>query len=500
MHFDSFNAQKLQSIGFFLLLGVLIQSCSTLHKTAEEMMNNESYEEAIRTYELILRKTPNDADAVAGLKSAKEKFLDKRLIEIRLARIGNNPEQAWDLLLDVVKREHSWSFYPTGKVAFTQEEETRIAIEDLKRFVEVAVRQKLPLKSEHAVRKYAPIFEKSFSSQFSVIDRISATAGREKCEGFKKEVSRKTPYYSQFILRFCEYYSADSRIQRSGLNHLDFNDFVGPVEYQTKLVRNRSEMPKAWDQFLENALREALLQTAWHHGKGKTKLIVKADGTLGEEILRQKVNMIHEYTVQIPFEKVEPVKVRRVQTLKGSHQVKDPYTGVVATIPVNDVKEYDEVVQSKRTEFRTEVRTFGYEATKVIQRLNAEALAQTTLLNETLIVPLATSTENESITHDQNLPMVRLDARPLRLPSADLWFQDQLGKYKTAWFEALKQLWIRKHCEEGDPKRSTQEQGNQALKCARQKNISYPSYVENWFEESLGVSVVEFSDLFSSID
>ncbi len=100
----------------FLFLG-----CSTLHKTAEEMMDKESYDDAIRTYETILKRSPNDTDAIAGLRSAKEKYLDKRLIEIRLARIGNNHEQSWDMLLDLVKRERVWNFYPTGKVTFSQE-------------------------------------------------------------------------------------------------------------------------------------------------------------------------------------------------------------------------------------------------------------------------------------------------------------------------------------------------------------------------------------------
>ena len=174
-------------------------------------MNGGAYEQALNAWNDVLTGNPSDVDAIVGQQQAREKLIDSKLIEVRLSRMGGNTQNSIDLLLNLSSLESEWKFYPKGKVAFTQEEESGFALQY------IGTRTNEELKKGHAVpaanllKKYRPIFEGNLLHSFVSIQKKVQTAGVQQCEKFAREQSSDTPYFGYFVKQYCRIWNQSAR-------------------------------------------------------------------------------------------------------------------------------------------------------------------------------------------------------------------------------------------------------------------------------------------------
>ena len=68
-------------------------------------MEQSLYGEAEQVYEQILKEDPKDTEAAVGLKKARNGFIEKKLIAVRIARMAGGSVQSLKVFLHVVQKE-----------------------------------------------------------------------------------------------------------------------------------------------------------------------------------------------------------------------------------------------------------------------------------------------------------------------------------------------------------------------------------------------------------
>jgi hypothetical protein len=144
---------------------LLLGGCTSLKGKAKDFLDAGAYEQALDYYQRAVDKDPADAEARSGLNLARTKYIDKKLIETRMARLGGNSQNAMDLLLDVVQKEKTWQFAPAGQVSGTQEEETAEGLRFLEAKSQQAISSDRPLLGLYFYKHYQPVFESSIISE-----------------------------------------------------------------------------------------------------------------------------------------------------------------------------------------------------------------------------------------------------------------------------------------------------------------------------------------------
>jgi hypothetical protein len=100
------------SLYLFLAASILtlLSGCSSDEKRAAEMMENGAFDEAESTYANIVSHDPKNAEAQAGLRSARIKILDTRLITVRKTRMAGGATAL--SLIDIITLENRWALQP----------------------------------------------------------------------------------------------------------------------------------------------------------------------------------------------------------------------------------------------------------------------------------------------------------------------------------------------------------------------------------------------------
>ena len=65
---------------------LLLGACASPKKRAAEYMKAGAYDRVAKMYEIALRHSPSDKEAIIGLRNARTKLISKDLIEVRKAR------------------------------------------------------------------------------------------------------------------------------------------------------------------------------------------------------------------------------------------------------------------------------------------------------------------------------------------------------------------------------------------------------------------------------
>jgi hypothetical protein len=200
-----------------------------MHGRAKKLLEAEQYEEAEALYSEILKGDPEDADAIIGASQSREKLLDSKLIQVRLARIGGNAQSSLDQLLKVVELENEWKFFPRNRVAFTQEEESIEAIKLVESKVNKINASGKPLSSDFLLAKYGKIFSGNLSPRLNKIAVKTKALGAESCKRLRENDLDTAPYFSQFLNQYCVHWGVSSGRSPASLDNLKLRELYSHV-------------------------------------------------------------------------------------------------------------------------------------------------------------------------------------------------------------------------------------------------------------------------------
>lgn len=484
-------------------LTLFLEGCSTAHKRAEKYLEAQAYDDAASTFEEILREDPKDADAVIGLQVARNKIIDTKLIQIRLSRMAGNQQNAIDMLLNLVDAENSWKLYPKGQVAFTQAEESSLALSFLKTKVKEYLAKKHPLPADIQLKRYRPIFEGDLVTKFSMLQGEVQKYGRNRCENLSSEGSSKNlPYYAYFIRRFCAYWGGPQR-ETASTDDSRLAELFGRVEVTLRI----KGIPQELSGVLTETLRDSFSDSPWYDPKGKKTVRVILDGDFLKRHEKEAVRLVHQYTEQVPYTAYVPVmQSRQVPYSSSSYQCDTVYGGygqsaqVCGYVPVTKYRTeyYTETVAV--TQYREVPRTQPYEADKHYQFLGLLVKGRVEFGSYQKVIEITEKSEETSFQHDWNLPEIGLTPKALELPDPLDWLKDQGKSVATQTAEAGSQLWTNLFCKPQVKDRSIASQGDQVHRCLKQHLGDPPKFAEKWYDSIIGQSVRETKDALALDD
>lgn len=484
------SRQTRNSLFFWVILA--LSGCSSLKDKAKDFMEAGAYDQALTYYQMAVDKDPADAEARAGLITARTRFIDKKLIETRMARLGGNSQNAMDILLDIVQKEKAWQFAPVGQVAGTQEEETVEAL----RFLELKSQQALtadrPLVALYFFRHYRPIFDSVAGAWSQSFKKVEAK-GKTQCSKLSKMREKGRPYFALFAQRVCGQWGQDQKdlaAINSEISKTLFNGIAANLQVRQLEPGLRSE--------LDSAIQEAFRATPWYHSSGPKKLVLKVDGTFNNQHSQQTETLIHNYTVSEPYTAYEEVsKTRTVpytdSQLKCFYNSQNQYQCTPDATTKYRQEEYKET--EARTRYRDVPRTFPYTATHHRQILEASLDGRLEFPGEVQSIGQQEKAEKAGYQHAVNRPDIGLRPADPGLIDSNGWFREQARRFTEKLRVSADQYWSALYCKADAGSGSVAATGEQVQKCLANPNAGAPAFADQWYQAHFGITLAQAREI-----
>jgi hypothetical protein len=470
---------------FLISLMVLVVACSSAHKRAEKLMKAESYEEAMKLYEGILNGDPSDEKAQIGLRKAREKVIDRKLIQVRKTRMGGNVEGSLNMLKQVIDWEDKWSFFPGGAVAFTQKEEMEFATRYLNKNIERAVKKNLPLRGSYLLHTYQKLYGNEYQKKYSALKDKVSKRGLKRCKQMQKGKLRNMHYYGGFLRSYCGYYGVELKNLNRRLGQRKEKLFS-----DIKVDISINQAPASYPKEISDKLRKALKKTAWYWQDGPVVLQTKIHGDYNRQHSTNTDYRTHSYMESVQYTEYvdvdrdiqEPYQARETQYNPATKAYEDRWVTKYRTRTITE--------RQPETRYRDEPRTYNYTAINHHQVLELSAALEGRVLGKYPIRAGLNEKLNERDSeHSNNLPHMGLAPDPLRLTSPDQWLSENADKMVQEFETNLVNLWKKLYCRPSA--KGLIASGENVHKCLRQTKDNPPKYVEAWYNKRLGVSVAE---------
>lgn len=462
------------------------------------MMENGRYTEAIQTWETVLRRKPNDPEALAGLQESRRGWLGQSLIEVRKARTSGNPAAATDLLLDINAKEKSWNVRPSGPAVFTQQEETqaasRYAIEALTNSLSAAK----PLRTASLARKFDPLFEKGGAgtvAQFRTLKAKAREQGKADCRSWEKLNFQGKPDLAEFKARICSFWGVSPKFPGYDPDERKQSLFR-EVRVASNQVKGLSPVELAE---LTRQLQASFEKTPWYavDGKNLVDLTLAGEWNLSEQ--RYPIQLEHQYYEEEKYIAHEQVKKVRQIAYTAQETVVNPQTGQAQ---INNVTKYrnEEYFETEPREKTRQVpKSFPFGAWKIDQRLNLAMTGEASLLDRKLQFVLQRQLQKEDTAHEVSRPSIGLNPKKANLADPAQWLRSQYPQAAAELQSQLLSQWKERYCSvEGnnDPLLIAQRY-RQCLRLPAAA-AETPAAAQEWHLQTYGLGVAEIEALLQN--
>jgi hypothetical protein len=477
-------------LGLFSLS--LVLGCSSLKSKAKDFLQAGAYDQAVSLYQSAVEKDPSDVEARAGLQQARTLYIDKKLIETRMARLSGNPQNAMDLLLDIVQKEKLWQFAPVGQVASTQEEETGEALRFLAQKSQQSVATDRPLVALYYFKHYGPIFETSPGAYSASLKRMQVQ-GYGQCASLGKLREKSRPYFAQFVQRLCAQWGREQKDLKLIETEIAKTLFSG-FELKNTMAHLDAALKSEFHALLQQTFRE----TSWYHPNAAATLPMQIEGTYNQQHSQTPETLIHNYSVMEPYTAYEPVKKRRTVPYPDS-QMNCFYDSKnqqqCATNPVTRYREEEYTETEPLTRYREVPRTFPYTATYHRQILEVAIDSKVKFPAEMLSVAHQDKAERVGHQHHLNRPDIGLKPAKPDLLDTNAWFRDQAKRFSEKVRTSADEYWVALYCKPSAGAGSLAATGEQALRCLANKSAGAPAFAEQWYQTHFGITLAQAREL-----
>lgn len=444
---------------------ICVSACSTLSKQAKEQLENKNYDEALVLYDRLVTEKPNEGEALNGQRRSREGVIDKNLIRVRMARIAQNTQESLELLRQIVLKEREWNLYPSGAVAFTQQEETNEAKKILNQELYSIQKEKKPLKILYWIERYKLVFDEKFQNYLANFKNSAAQEGQAQCRNWAKGTSAEHPFWSQFVKRYCTTMGIDQRIAA----------FDKKLYAKTDLNLKQETIPKILQQMIAADVNRVFKTTGWYDLAGRKNVNLVLNGNYIFNESKSPMRTTHSYSVSVPY--TEYVEHERTDSQGKAYKVSEP-----------------------TTRYRDENRFYPFMGTTITQKIYFQGSLQPDV---NLMTAMAfTFDKNLSeFTHDINMPSIKLYPKPAAdTKSEPAWLAQISAEYSAQFKKQAVTDFMNSFCTPLSESMNTITLFDKSLLCLREAMAAPPAVVERHFQTQLGLSVAETNSLVKLLD
>ncbi|MCC7440452.1 MAG: hypothetical protein IT285_02395 [Bdellovibrionales bacterium] len=455
------------------LLG--IAACGSVEKRAKESLEKGDYANAVELYEKAAKDDPKDPEIMAGMKTARAKLVEQRLVQVRKARQGGNGAQALDLLVDTLAMQARWKMPAMNNAAFTQEEEMGHAVQTASGLASEAIRAGHPLLAEWRLNRYETVFQGRGRAAHEKLLVATREAGRKGCDAALKKDLKAHPWYGTHVARVCNHWKAGASLAGKlgdPAAQLYKNMEVDAVQAAT--------VPPETVSYAREALGAALRRTAWYDPKGTRVLKLALSGRYSRDDDRVQVAMQHEYQEQESY--VEEVDVRK------SRQIPRQVTQNNVTKTVYDTQYY--TVREPQQKTRSITKQFPYGAWKLARRLDLAMSVSGEAEGRALAAQLEDKLDEDDHEHSLSVPKIGLKPHKARLTEPGPWLRARVDRLSAELDAKLGSAWADLYCL-GAANGGEEAEADSVMRCLRQKQAKVPAFADQWFRNHTGLPAAD---------
>ena len=470
---------------FFLGTSVLyLTACSSLGDKADALMAEKSYEEAESIYKEILARSPHDTHALIGLKKARQGAISSELIIVRRQRLGGNPEQADEDLRNILLSLKDWKVYPTGAVAFTQNEEMDYAVQDLVQRSRALLSQHHPLKVAYLLDRYSEFFQEKNLPLLKQLRDAANNQGLAACRTSLAVTNKSLTYYREFLAKECVYWGDTRPEMKNPIQH----GLFGRLELQGGVPG----VPDALRPRLENEIQHFLQQSPWYDSTSNKTLRAAYSGNYSFKTVRHPTEFTHAYQEEEPYNSFELVTKHRAHAVAVSRQEMQP-DGHVATVNTTEYRDEPYSEMETITRRRTVTKSFNFPGTEIEQNISLRSVISGKMDDAAAEFRLTANSADRNLTSESQtqVPSMSLYSRQAKIMEENEWFAQILSGWSQQNLEQLRDIWVHKYCQDFQSDWSEAQQGDRVFSCLRERSRAAPAFVDAWLKQNLGVQSLE---------
>jgi hypothetical protein len=460
-----------QKILFAVFISVFLSACASLTKQGEEALQEGRYEEALSLFQRAVKEDRNDTKAMGGLKRAQQTWIDRKLIEVRLLRLGYNIGESEKLLIDLLGKENDWQVFPMGVAFTTQDEELNFYAQRVQKRISGLIEKNNPLGAELEFQKNNFVLEKVLQQNTSLLRTQIYSSGKKFCQT-QSEALKVNEYFTQvFLERTCNIWKIPVKKRDLKSTVSLFND--------VKVTSQVAGLGAKETEILKDNIGKAFNLSKWREPKSPLVLNLEVNGQFSSFSKETPKSRVAEYVVQIPYEET-------------SRRTKDPNrnTGVSGALgllsllsgggnheTVHDNGDGTETVTV--TKYRSEFRKYFYKAVEVQAEKDLAGQVKASLDSSSFKFDILEKYRFLEDRHNENFPSAGLTPQDPKFISDPQWVQ-AVGEHLVIDLTSeLQKAWLSRFCNDFSDKALSEKE--QVFRCAYQVTSSVPEGLQQYF-------------------
>ncbi|MDK1288559.1 hypothetical protein [Pseudoalteromonas umbrosa] len=433
------------------MLILALSGCKSLVEKGHNLFQAGMYTQSAEYYEQALQEDPHDIEAQKGLLQARNKILDKGLIDVRMLRLGGNPTGAVIKLESLLRNQIAWQIEPFGPIANTQNEEIDYATLWLKQRAQQLSKSRFPDQFRYFEHKYAFLISNAqLHSQFKPYHAALQNKAHAQCARMSTKTNNERFYLRQFTEKYCMAWDLPQEFTTITQDPTRYSSIKLTPRFKVNLhpTSRQSNSLKTASSELKQIFRESL----WYNPVGKNEFKLKFNASLEHTRKAKLVNRHTHFTlVEEKQSKTNPSDTLDVEVKKAFRY---PVTEFTEQFSVN--AQYEGVIAQQHIEFRVDDSQTHY-----------------------------------TQSHQTNFPQLKI--KPIKASFLDVEskLDKQLSTLQQDFKAQLDRVWIDTHCNG----LIGAQQGEYILRCG--KITPNNEFVNSWFKKQFGLSYQEMATLYA---
>ncbi len=479
----TFEIKNLTKAFGSLLLLMLFSSCASLTERGHEALRQGEYEKALSLFQQATTDDELNSEAKEGLRLAQQMWLNRKLIDVRLLRLGGNFGDSESLLLQIIKSEGDWQVFPSGAAFATQKEEIALFSNRVQSRIEEYLKQSNPLAAQAEFNRNHFILERALAQNLSALQNNIYNQGQIFCMQTLKTLDPREYYTGQWLEKTCQ-------IWKQTLNLPELKNSV-TLFRDVKSTATMTTMLPDLVKIMNENLKKAFLLSKWYDPKGKVILDLKVQGSFVSEHSETSIQRTKEYSVQVPYEETfTRIKDPRPRSgVSGAIAFLSLLSGTFPDERVTDNGDGTETVVA--TKYRTESREHKYMATELIATKRLLGTLEASLDHQAFSMAINQNYLFRQDRHSENFPGIGLSPSNPQFISDEQWIQATSEELISVLSSQLQQRWIMRYCLLGPEKNSDLNEREQMHRCAHQVTAVVPEGLRQYY---LKTWQIEFKD------
>lgn len=470
-------------------LSVTMISCASLTQQGQEALEEGKYEKALSLFERAYKRDSNDPDAREGLRKAQQMWLERKLIDVRLLRLGSNFGDSETLLLNIMRNENEWQVFPVGAAFATQNEEIKLFADRVKKRIEEYLHDANPLAAQYEFNRNSFILEKALAQNVSAIKTDIYLRGKMFCQTAQKSLKPNEYYTGQWLQKTCMVWKVPVKLPNLKNSVALFQN----VNVQATVQGMNPEL----SIILNDNIKKAFMQSKWHDPSGKVILALNVDGKFSSEQLETPVQREKTYYVQIPYKETSKRIKESAKNNSGILGLVTLLLGSSSQEQVIDNGDGTETVIT--TKYRSESRTHRYSAVEMKALKNLRGKLQAGLDRQSFVMDLNERYSFLEDRHSENFPDVGLKpTQPVFVTDAQ-WIQTASQSLIADLTNKLQQSWVERFCSL-EPRHESLSEREDAYRCGYQVNVVAPEKLRQFYLKSWQIKYEDWLELVRSAE